>query len=111
MERLCRASAVFNLHPLFQPPKGQLRDSKAVWRESFMAEYFLEKVVPRAPAWQAVRTARWKYIRYVDLEGMDELYDLHTDPHEMRNLAGETAARPVLNQMRAELERLRQATK
>jgi len=80
------------------------------WRESFLAEYFLEKVAPRVPAWQAVRTARWKYIRY-ELEGMDELYDLAADPHEMRNLAGEPSSRAVLEQLRAELERLGRETK
>ncbi len=77
------------------------------WRESFLAEYFLEKVAPRVPAWQAVRTARWKYIRYTEFEGMDELYDLAADPHEMRNLAGEPSSRAVLGELKAELERLK----
>jgi N-acetylglucosamine-6-sulfatase len=63
-----------------------LNNSRALWRESFLAEYFLEKVAPRAPAWQAVRTTGWKYIHYPELEGMDELYDLRADPHEVRNL-------------------------
>ena len=81
------------------------------WRESFLAEYFLEKVAPRAPAWQAVRTARWKYIRYTGLEGMDELYDLQNDPHEMRNLVGDAAGREDLARMRDELERLLQAAR
>ena len=27
---------------------------------------------------------RWKYIHYLELEGMDELYDLKTDPYEMK---------------------------
>jgi arylsulfatase A-like enzyme len=63
-----------------------LRGQPVAWRESFLAEYFLEKVAPRAPAWQAVRTARWKYIHYTELEGMDELYDLEKDPCERRNL-------------------------
>ena len=83
----------------------------AAWRESFLAEYFLEKVAPRTPAWQAVRTARWKYIRYTELEGMDELYDLAADPHEMRNLIDDLAAQPALGEMKAELERLKQATR
>ena len=81
------------------------------WRESFLAEYFIEKVAPRAPSWQAVRTTRWKYIRYTELEGMDELYDLAADPHEMRNLVGEPAAQSALREMKAELERLKQATR
>jgi N-acetylglucosamine-6-sulfatase len=86
-----------------------LRGRPAAWRESFLAEYFLEKVAPRAPAWRAVRTARWKYIHYPELEGMDELYDLGSDPREMRNLIGDPASQPALGEMKAELERLRLA--
>ncbi|HYE66647.1 MAG TPA: sulfatase [Pyrinomonadaceae bacterium] len=88
-----------------------LRDGRAKWRESFLAEYFLEKVVPRAPAWQAVRTMRWKYIHYTELEGLDELYNLQNDPHEMRNLIADPAAQPALSLMKTELERLKQTAK
>ena len=35
----------------------------------------------------AVRSERWRYIRYYD--GGEELYDHDTDPHEFTNLAGE----------------------
>ena len=35
----------------------------------------------------AVRTKRWRYIRYDD--GSEELYDHEADPHEWNNLAGE----------------------
>ena len=42
---------------------------------------------------------------------MDELYDLAADPHEMRNLAGEPSFQGVLEQLRAELERLKQELK
>ena len=34
-----------------------------------------------------MRTERWRYIRYAD--GAEELYDMHSDPHEWHNLAGE----------------------
>jgi arylsulfatase A-like enzyme len=33
----------------------------------------------------AIRTARWRYIRYAD--GSEELYDMKSDPHEWKNLA------------------------
>ena len=35
----------------------------------------------------AVRTARWRYIRYAD--GSEELYDMATDPNEWTNLAAD----------------------
>lgn len=35
----------------------------------------------------AVRSERWRYIRYAD--GSEELYDHHSDPHEWTNLAGD----------------------
>ena len=34
----------------------------------------------------AVRTEKWRYIRYAD--GSEELYDVSADPHEWTNLAG-----------------------
>jgi N-acetylglucosamine-6-sulfatase len=80
------------------------------WRKSFLAEYFAEPQFPRIPTWQAVRTDRWKYIHYTELEGMDELYDLKADPYEMQNLISQTRAAGALRQMKAELERLLKET-
>jgi N-acetylglucosamine-6-sulfatase len=76
------------------------------WRTSFLAEYFMEQQFGRVPTWQAVRTERWKYIRYTELEGMDELYDLQADPYEMKNLIGEQSARDAAAAMKKELDRL-----
>ena len=49
------------------------------------------------------RTERYKYIHYTKLSGMDELYDLRSDPYEMSNVIGAPAARSVLLQMQQEL--------
>jgi arylsulfatase A-like enzyme len=65
------------------------------WPRSFLIEYYSDTVFPRLVkmGYKAVRTDRWKYIRYTELEGMDELYDLAADPYEMRNvIASEPAA-------------------
>jgi arylsulfatase A-like enzyme len=56
--------------------------------------------------YKAVRTRRWKYIRYVDLQGMDELYDLENDPYEMHNLIDEPQAAAPLRMLQQELDRL-----
>lgn len=37
---------------------------------------------------------------------MDELYDLKTDPYEMKNLIGQPRAGKALYEMKSELERL-----
>jgi arylsulfatase A-like enzyme len=87
-----------------------LRDPKTPWRSAFLCEYFQEKQYPRTPSWQAVRTGRWKFIRYDGLEGMDELYDLKADPFELTNLVNVAAAGSSLAEMKRELNRLRKET-
>jgi N-acetylglucosamine-6-sulfatase len=53
-----------------------------------------------------VRDTRWKYIHYTELDGMDELYDLKSDPHELKNLIRESSAQNKLKQLKVELNRL-----
>jgi N-acetylglucosamine-6-sulfatase len=89
-----------SLLPLF-------KDAKSSWRNSILTEYFLDKPYTQVPAWQAARTAHWKFIQYGDLTGMDELYDLHADPNERTNLIKQASAQPTLQEMKAELDRLR----
>ncbi|MDX1481925.1 MAG: sulfatase-like hydrolase/transferase [Woeseiaceae bacterium] len=86
-----------------------LLDGQAdVWRDSFLIEYYSDTVFGRMRnmGYQAVRTRHHKYIRYTALSGMDELYDLQEDPHEMRNLANEPEREQLLDDMQAELNRL-----
>jgi arylsulfatase A-like enzyme len=75
-------------------------------REDFLIEYYSDKVFPRIRnmGYQAVRTRRWKYIQYRQLQGADELYDIQTDPYEMTNLIGDSRA--PLGGMKARLARL-----
>lgn len=80
------------------------------WRESFLMEYFAEKNFPRTPTWQGVRTPRWKYTHYTEVEGRDQLFDLKSDPYEMHDLIGDSAARGELRRMQAELARLLKVT-
>jgi arylsulfatase A-like enzyme len=46
----------------------------------------------------AVRSERWRYIRYAD--GSEELYDHSVDPNEWRNLAGDPALEGVKASLR-----------
>jgi len=75
------------------------------WRTSFLIEYYTDTVFPRVltMGYKAVRTQRYKYIHYTDLEGMDELYDLKVDPYEMKNLIDDPGAQSTLKQLKAEL--------
>jgi N-acetylglucosamine-6-sulfatase len=89
-----------------------LAGKRTAWRDSFLIEYCSDKVFPRVlqMGYRAVRDGRWKYIHYLELNGMDELYDLKTDPYEMKNLTAEPKAAKALGVMKRELARLLQET-
>ena len=78
------------------------------WRSSVLIEYYSDTVFPRilTMGYEAVRTERYKYIRYAELPGMDELYDLDADPFEMDNLMGSPQGRALLPELQAELAQL-----
>jgi N-acetylglucosamine-6-sulfatase len=83
-------------------------ETPADWRKSFLIEYYSDTVMPRLVkmGYKAVRTAQWKYINYIDLEDVDELYNLESDPYEMSNMIGDTASQDALGEMKTELARL-----
>jgi len=89
-----------------------LDGSATAWRSSVLIEYYSDRVFPRIRdmGYQAVRTERYKYIQYVELPGMDELYDLEADPFELDNLMGSEAGRRLLPDLQAELSRLQRET-
>jgi arylsulfatase A-like enzyme len=76
-------------------------------RPEFLIEYYSDKEFPRLQGmgYKAIRTDRYKYIRYDELVGMDELYDLRRDPHEMRNLLPALNSSPVLKNLKRRLDR------
>jgi N-acetylglucosamine-6-sulfatase len=109
------APTLLELAGLKPPPAMQGRslvpifENAAVpWRSSFLIEYFSDTVFPRIRnmGYVAVRDTRFKYIQYRELDGMDELYDLETDPYEERNLIDVPGARATLARMQAELRLL-----
>lgn len=78
------------------------------FRKEFVIEHYSDKVFPRMAnmGYRAIRTSRWKYIRYTELEGMDELYDLASDPYEMKNLISAPAQRGTLADLQKRLKTL-----
>ena len=85
-----------------------LKGGVTEWRKSFLIEYYSDRVMPRIRqmGYKAVRNERWKYIHYLELEGMDELYDLKSDPYEMNNIIDQSDAAEALSKLKRELERL-----
>ena len=76
------------------------------WRDLFFVEYYSDIVFPRIVnmGYEAVRTERHKLIHYLELEGMDELYDLETDPYEMTNLIDSQDYASVRRELYSRLE-------
>ena len=80
----------------------------ADWRTSFLIQYNTDTVFPRVKTmgYRAIRTQRWKFIRYLELDGMDELYDLQADPYEMTNVVSREDASEVVKRLNREMDAL-----
>ena len=77
------------------------------WRNSFLYVYQMEGYAPSIATMVGVRTERFKYIVYPDeKEGLNELFDLKADPHEMRNVVHDPAYGDVLTKMQSEVLKL-----
>ena len=89
-----------------------LNNNAVSWRKSFLIEYYNDKVFPRIVnmGYKAVRTERYKYIHYTDLDGMDELYDLQSDPYELKNSINDPGMATTLKEMKVELNNLLEQT-
>jgi len=85
------------------------------WRTSFLYHYNYEKQFPYTPNVRGIRTERWKYIRYPAGDGgpdrhKPELFEIAADPEEARNRIDDPSCVTVLQELRAELDRLMAAT-
>ena len=89
-----------------------LEGTSADWRSSFLVEYYSDTVFERIfkMGYKAVRTENYKYIQYVNLENMNELYDLAADPYELRNVIRDSGYADIVTKMQIELQRLLDAT-
>ena len=76
---------------------------KVPWRDYFLYVYYWEKNYPQTPTMFALRSDRYKYITYYGIWDVDELYDLQTDPDEMKNLLYDPHYKPLAQQMENKL--------
>jgi len=88
-----------------------LAGKRAGWRKSILVEYWAENAMPWliGMTYRAVRTDRYKYIRWINRSRngeLDELYDLERDPYELVNLAQRPTRRALRERLRRELRRL-----
>jgi hypothetical protein len=105
----------YDLQPL-------LKDPQAEWDHPAMLEYFRwefgaetdrgvtgDAAMRGIPWWIGLWKGRYKYVRNLLPNEIEELYDFTGDPDEMKNLALQPEYRHLLadyrNQMTAELER------
>lgn len=84
-----------------------LESRSAGWRQDFLYEYYEYPGWHSVKACKGVRTKRWKYIEYYDHPKEFELYDLVSDPNEVRNLYGDPNYRDVIAKLRQRLLELR----
>jgi arylsulfatase A-like enzyme len=75
----------------------------SVDRDTVLIEHLW--VFDQIPASEGIRTAGWKYFRYVDDQSLEFLFDLTADLEEKVNLAGDVRYASQLAAMRAGFER------
>jgi arylsulfatase A-like enzyme len=82
------------------------------WRTAFLIQYNTDTVFPRVKkmGYRAIRTRHWKFIRYLELDGMNELYDLQADPYEMTNVVSREVAQEDAERLNRELDALLDGT-
>lgn len=83
-----------------------LRGEDVDWGvDTIYYEYFWERPFPQTPTVYAVRTGRYKFIRYHGVWDINELYDLQEDPNEMRNLIRSPEHQEIAKKLDASLFR------
>ncbi len=75
----------------------------ANWRKELLYEYYWERNFPQTPTMHALRSDRFKFIRYHGIWDVDELYDLQEDPIESKNLIFSPDHQKIIAQMRTRL--------
>jgi arylsulfatase A-like enzyme len=84
-----------------------LDEGRAPWRDAWLYEYVEYPASHCIRKNRGVRTDRWKLIQYWEQPEEWELYDLRSDPDEVRNLANAAEHAKQKQALEAMLERLR----
>jgi len=71
-----------SFYPMFTNPQ-------TLGRDAFVYTYFWERDFPQTPTVIGVRTDRYKLMHFHGIFDRYELYDLQSDPNEMKNLVGD----------------------
>jgi len=82
---------------------GLLRGKRMPWRDALLYEYFWEWNYPHTPTTHAIRTSKYKYIRYHGVWDIDELFDMQADPDEMNNLARDPKHAQTVQQLKTRM--------
>jgi arylsulfatase A-like enzyme len=88
-----------------------LRNAPVDWRSDWYYEHVYNTNPPRRPIVkvEGVRTDRWKYTRYPEIEPLaEQLFDLEKDPVERSNLAKEATSANVLKELRERCNQYRE---
>ena len=73
-------------------------------RDTIFIEHLWE--MPNIPPSEGVRTAEWKYFRYINDRSVEELYNLKEDPNEIHNLAQSADHADILKSLRLKCDQL-----
>jgi len=84
--------------------KPILEEKSADWRDSFFYCYFYEKGFG-SPLTTAVRTADAKLIKYPGHDEWTEVFDLKSDPYEIKNLAADPSYADLRKKLEAEYDK------
>jgi uncharacterized sulfatase len=84
-----------DLRPLLDEPSRS-------WKEVAFSQVTRDKLMGRT-----VRTSRWRYIEWDDGKEGVELYDHDRDPHELTNLANDSAHAETVKRLREMLHEMR----
>lgn len=105
------APTILDLAGLFIPQTIQgkslgpiLKGSRENLRKEILTEHLWNH--PDIPQTEAVRTEKWKYIRYPQHPEFEELYDLQVDSIEKNNLAFDTRYSEIRAELRMDCDRL-----